>query len=70
MLVSKMIGNNSLKFEFNLKKNMAIFLKNSFLSNSSEENEGGLEIIGNLLSKDIVLLKNNLILKNNDNIII
>jgi len=50
-----MLSNDSLKFELNLRKNLQIFLKNSFLSNSLEENEGGLEVIGNLAQKAQVL---------------
>lgn len=49
-----MLSNDSLKFELNLRKNITIFLRNSFTSKSVEENEGGLEVVGNLVQKQQV----------------
>ena len=52
-----MISNETIKFDLNLKKNLIIFIRNSLDSKSAEENEGALEIIGNLLQKQQVFHK-------------
>lgn len=51
-----MFGNETMKFDLNIRKKICGFLLNSLNSKSQEENEGGLEVIGNLLQKQQVYL--------------
>jgi len=58
-----MLSNESLKFEVNLRKNLMIFLKNSFLANSAEENEGGVEVMGFIMQIEQVFSQKKTIFK-------
>ena len=55
-----MLSNETVKLELSLRKNLLGFLRNSFVSNSLEENEGGVEVMGNILQINQVLLINSL----------
>lgn len=51
-----MLSNETVKLELNLRKNLLGFLRNSFISKSLEENEGGVEVMGNILQINQVLI--------------
>ena len=51
-----MLSNETVKLELSLRKNLLGFLRNSFVSKSLEENEGGVEVMGNILQINQVLI--------------